>query len=166
MGQGKAGEFSIVSSAGIRMIDTNFGVTTTVNVLSFEREFSRWLSDTSSRTLVRALVSGHWVDGESWEFGVLRLNQAPVFSQARLDAELLGLLRQHSRFADQRHLVLLGADGGSVSAELVIALQKRVDWRLEEFSDHAVGRSRLPQYRATRLDRRQALLALCDAAAG
>ena len=28
-------------------------------------------------------------------------------SHARLHAELLGLLRQHSRFADQRHLVLL-----------------------------------------------------------
>ena len=30
-----------------------------------------------------------------------------MVSQARLHAELLGLLRQHSRFADQRHLVLL-----------------------------------------------------------
>jgi hypothetical protein len=30
-----------------------------------------------------------------------------VVSQTRLHAELLGLLRQHSRFADQRHLVLL-----------------------------------------------------------
>ena len=30
-----------------------------------------------------------------------------MVSQARLDAELLGLLRQHSRFADQRQLVLL-----------------------------------------------------------
>ena len=58
-----------------------------------------------------------------------------MVSPTRLHAELLGLLRQHSRFADQRHLVLLGADGGSVSAELVIALQKRVDWRLEEFSE-------------------------------
>ena len=100
MGQGKAGEFSIVFYTSIRIIDTNFGVTTTVNVLSFEREFSRWLTDTSSRTLARELVSGHWVDRESWEFRVLRLNQAPVFSQARLDAELLGLLRQHSGFAD------------------------------------------------------------------
>ena len=27
--------------------------------------------------------------------------------QTRLHAELIGLLRQHSRFADQRHLVLL-----------------------------------------------------------
>jgi hypothetical protein len=30
-----------------------------------------------------------------------------VVPQTRLHAELLGLLRQHSRFADQRHLVLL-----------------------------------------------------------
>jgi hypothetical protein len=30
-----------------------------------------------------------------------------VGSHARLDAELIGLLHQHSRLADQRHLVLL-----------------------------------------------------------
>jgi hypothetical protein len=30
-----------------------------------------------------------------------------VVSHARLHAELIGLLRQHSRFCDQRHLVLL-----------------------------------------------------------
>ena len=44
---------------------------------------------------------------EPLEFRVLSLNQAPVFTLTRLDAELLGLLRLHSRFADQRHLVLL-----------------------------------------------------------
>lgn len=34
-------------------------------------------------------------------------NPTPVTSHARLHAELIGLLRQHSPFLDQRHLVLL-----------------------------------------------------------
>lgn len=44
---------------------------------------------------------------EQWEFGVLTPNQTPVASQTRIPAERLGLLRQHSRFAYQRHMVLL-----------------------------------------------------------
>ncbi len=50
--QGKAGEFSIIPYAGVRIIDANFGVTTTVNVLRFERQFSRQLSHTWVQALV------------------------------------------------------------------------------------------------------------------
>lgn len=39
--------------------------------------------------------------------GAAKPNQTPVDPQTRLHAELLGLLPQHSRFRDQRHLVLL-----------------------------------------------------------
>ncbi len=50
--QGKAGEFSIIPYAGVRIIDANFGVNTTVNVLRFERQFSRQLSHTWVQALV------------------------------------------------------------------------------------------------------------------
>ena len=44
---------------------------------------------------------------EPWELGVLTPNQPLVDSHALLHAELIAFLRQHSRFADHRHLVLL-----------------------------------------------------------
>ena len=50
--QGKPGEFSIIPYAGVRIIDANFGVNTTVNVLRFERQFSRQLSHTWVQALV------------------------------------------------------------------------------------------------------------------
>ncbi len=50
--QGKAGEFSIIPYAGVRIIDANFGVTTTVNVLRFERQVSRELRHTWVQALL------------------------------------------------------------------------------------------------------------------
>jgi len=50
--QGKAGDFSIIPYAGVRIIDTNFGVTATVNVLQLERQFSRDLSHTWVQALL------------------------------------------------------------------------------------------------------------------
>jgi hypothetical protein len=50
--RGKAGHFSIIPYAGVRVIDTNFGVTATVNVLRFERQFSRELSHTWVQALL------------------------------------------------------------------------------------------------------------------
>ena len=50
--RGKAGDFSIIPYAGVRVIDTNFGVTATVNVLRFERQFSRDLSHTWVQALL------------------------------------------------------------------------------------------------------------------
>jgi hypothetical protein len=50
--QGRAGDFSIIPYAGVRIIDANFGVTTTVNVLRFERQFSRDLSHTWVQALL------------------------------------------------------------------------------------------------------------------
>ena len=46
--------------------------------------------------------------GEPWERGATKPNQSPVDPHTRLHRELIGLLRQHSQFADQRHLLLLG----------------------------------------------------------
>lgn len=49
---GKAGEFSLIPYAGVRIIDTNFGVTTTGNLLRFERQVSRELSHTWVQALL------------------------------------------------------------------------------------------------------------------
>ena len=45
--------------------------------------------------------------GEPWELGAAKPIQSPVDPEIRLLFELIGLLRRHSRCADQRHLVLL-----------------------------------------------------------
>ena len=37
---GKAGKFSVIPYAGVRNVDANVGVSTTINVLRFERQFS------------------------------------------------------------------------------------------------------------------------------
>ncbi|MCX5948213.1 MAG: hypothetical protein NTY67_08570 [Cyanobacteria bacterium] len=50
--QGKVGDFSIIPYAGIRIIDANFGVTNTLNVLRFERQVSRELSQTWVQALL------------------------------------------------------------------------------------------------------------------
>ena len=49
---GRAGEFSLIPYAGVRIIDANFGVTTTLNVLRFERQVSRELSHTWVQALL------------------------------------------------------------------------------------------------------------------
>ena len=50
--QGKPGDFSIIPYAGVRIIDTNFDVTSTINVLRFERQVSRDLSHTWVQALL------------------------------------------------------------------------------------------------------------------
>jgi hypothetical protein len=50
--QGKPGDFSIIPYAGVRIIDTNFDVTTTINFLRFERQVSRDLSHTWVQALL------------------------------------------------------------------------------------------------------------------
>ena len=66
-----------------------------------------WLPGTSLKTLALKWVSDHWVVRELCEVGVLTSNQSLVDSHALLHAELIAFLRQHSPFADHRHLVLL-----------------------------------------------------------
>ena len=50
--RGRTGEFSLIPYAGVRIIDANFGVTTTLNVLRFERQVSRELSHTWVQALL------------------------------------------------------------------------------------------------------------------
>ncbi|MFZ0408300.1 MAG: hypothetical protein WAM11_09355 [Cyanobium sp.] len=50
--RGRGGDFSVIPYAGIRILDANFGVTTTVNVLRFQRQVSRELSHTWVQALL------------------------------------------------------------------------------------------------------------------
>ncbi|MBD2551450.1 sugar nucleotide-binding protein, partial [Microcystis elabens FACHB-917] len=64
--------------------------------------------DTSLRSLATEWVSVNGVGREPWECGAAKPIQSLVDPQTRLHRELIGLLRQHSAFCDQRHLLLLG----------------------------------------------------------
>jgi hypothetical protein len=52
--------------------------------------------------------SHNGVGREAWELGAEKPIQSTVDLQTRLHRELNCLLRQHSYFVNQRHLVLLG----------------------------------------------------------
>jgi hypothetical protein len=70
-------------------------------------QMTTWLPDKTERVLAKEWFSDNGVDREPSERGTIRPNQASVACHTRLHRELIGFLRQHSAFCDQRHLVLL-----------------------------------------------------------